>query len=64
MWFQAALKHTLCVIMFSVPTVNINSSEKSVNESLEGLGEIIVALAYTMILESLLKLISGHLSIL
>jgi len=45
-------------------TVNINSSEKSVNESLEGLGEIIVALAYTMILESLLKLISGHLTIL
>jgi hypothetical protein len=48
----------------SAVTVNINSSEKSVNESLEGLGEIIVALAYTMILESLLKLISGHLTIL
>jgi len=48
----------------SAVTVNINSSEKSVNESLEGLGEIVVALSYTMILESLLKLISGHLTVL
>ena len=45
-------------------TIDINSSEMSVNESLEGLGEILVALSYTMVLDSGLKLLSGHLSIL
>ena len=46
------------------PTIDINSSEKSVNESLEGFGEIAVALSYTVVLDSGLKLLSGHLSIL
>lgn len=45
-------------------TVNVNCSEKSLNESLEGLGEVIVGLAHTVILQSLLKLVNWNLSIL
>lgn len=45
-------------------TVDVNSSEKAINEGLEGTGEIIVTLAYTICLDSLLKLLSGDLTVL
>ena len=56
--------HCFAVVVFYNRTIDINSSEMSVNESLEGLGEILVALSYTMVLDSGLKLLSGDLSIL
>lgn len=58
---------TVCPVFvdsYAAVTIDINSSEKSVNESLEGFGEIAVALSYTVVLDSGLKLLSGHLSIL
>jgi len=58
---------TVCPVFidsYTAITIDINSSEKSVNECLEGLGKILVALSYTMVLDSSLKLLSGHLSIL
>jgi hypothetical protein len=52
------------VLITMIHTVDINSSEKSVNKSLEGFGEVSVGLSYAMILKSLLKLISGHFTVL
>jgi hypothetical protein len=62
--FCHSYKSVLCSVVVYYPTININSSEKAINESLEGLGEILVALSYTMVLDSGLKLLSGDLSIL
>ena len=45
-------------------TVDINSLKHGGNEALEGSGEVSIPLAIAVFLNSLLKLIDGHLAIL
>ena len=58
------VRKSIATTLKSQITVHINRFEKLINEGLEGSREIIIGLAYTICLDSLLKLFCTDFSVL